>query len=71
VALQHELRLARLGVPELNAAVLGAGKHPLGIGRERDAEDEILRRALVSIARTWGRCGCGAEPDIPGDPQMS
>lgn len=42
VALEHELGVAGAGVPELDAAVLGAREDPLGIGREGDAEDEVL-----------------------------
>ena len=42
MALQHELRVPGARVPELHAAVLGAREDPLGVGGERDAEDEIL-----------------------------
>ncbi len=42
MALQHELRVTRARVPELDAAVLGAREDPLRIRGERDAEDEVL-----------------------------
>ena len=46
--LEHELRVARPRVPELHAAVLGAREHPLRVGRERDAEDEVLDGLLAT-----------------------
>lgn len=46
VALQHELRLAALDVPELDRAVFGAGYDPLAIGRDGDGEDVVLVRQL-------------------------
>lgn len=42
MALQHELRNARVWVPELYAAVLGAGENPVAVGGECDAEHEVL-----------------------------
>lgn len=44
MALEHELRGARLGVPELDAAVLGAGENPCAVGGESNGEDEVLLR---------------------------
>jgi hypothetical protein len=46
--LQHELRVTGARVPELHAAVLGAREHPLRVGGQRDAKNEVLIQALVS-----------------------
>jgi hypothetical protein len=54
VALQHELRVPGAGVPELHAAVLGAREDPLGVGGERDAEDEILLSSVLVSAGIEG-----------------
>lgn len=42
MALQHELRVAGSGVPELHAAVLRAGEDPVSIRCEGNREDEVL-----------------------------
>lgn len=42
MALQHELRISGSGVPELDAAVLGAGEDPVSVWCEGDGEDEVL-----------------------------
>ena len=44
VTLQHQLRVAGAGVPELNAAILGSTEDPHAIGRQGDAENEVLYR---------------------------
>jgi hypothetical protein len=49
VALQHELRVARSRVPELHAAILGSGEHPISVWGESDREDEVLREMSVSV----------------------
>jgi hypothetical protein len=54
VALQHELRVPGAGVPELHAAVLGAREDPLGVGGERDAEDEILLPSVLVLGGIKG-----------------
>lgn len=42
MALQHDVRGARSGVPEVHAAVLGARQDPVAVGGEGDGEDEVL-----------------------------
>lgn len=49
VTLQHELRVARPRVPELHAAILGSGEHPVSVGGESDGENEVLREMSVQI----------------------
>ena len=44
MALEHELRVAGAGIPELDTTVLGTRQHPAGIGRQSDAENEVLGR---------------------------
>ena len=51
VTLQHELRVAGSGVPELDAAVLGTGEDPISVRCESDRENEVLRHILVSCFR--------------------
>lgn len=48
VTLQHELSIAGSWIPELNTAILGAGKNPVSIGSEGNREHEIL------IIVSWG-----------------
>ena len=50
VSLQHELSNTRLGVPELDATVLGTAEHPVAMGRKSDAENKVLSR-VRSVAR--------------------
>jgi hypothetical protein len=42
VPLKHELRNTCMGIPELNAAVLGTTEHPITMRSESNAEHEIL-----------------------------
>jgi hypothetical protein len=42
VTLKHELRASGLGVPELDASVLGPGQYPRSIGRQSNAENKVL-----------------------------
>lgn len=42
MSLQHELRVAGSGIPELNATVLGARENPRSVGGEGNGEDEVL-----------------------------
>jgi hypothetical protein len=42
MALQHELCNTGMGIPELNAAVLGTTEHPITMRCKSDAEHEIL-----------------------------
>lgn len=42
MTLEHELGASGAGVPELDAAVLGAGEDPGSIWSESDTEDEVL-----------------------------
>lgn len=63
VSLQHELRCARPGIPELHAAILGSGQHPVRVRGERNRENKVtvalkrldalaaLRARLVSLTR--------------------
>lgn len=48
MALQHELRAPRARVPELDAAVFGAGEDPGSVGGKGDAEDEVLESVLLA-----------------------
>lgn len=36
MSLQHELRVTRVGVPELHATILATGHDPLAVWRESD-----------------------------------
>lgn len=47
MTLQHELRIACSGIPELNAAVLGPGEYPVSIWGESDGENKVLLDELV------------------------
>lgn len=49
VPLQHKLRRARPGVPELDAPVLGARHDPLGIRRQGNTEHEVLLQVRGSV----------------------
>lgn len=49
VALKHELGAAGAGVPELDAAVLGAGEDPGSVWGEGDTEDEVLENVSIYI----------------------
>lgn len=42
VALQHKLRNASVRVPELDTAVLGSTEDPVTVGREGNAQNEVL-----------------------------
>jgi hypothetical protein len=42
VTLQHELRVAGPGIPELNTSVLGAGEDPVSVWSQRNRENEVL-----------------------------
>lgn len=56
MALEHQLRMASVGIPELDASVLGTAKHPLSIRREGDAKNEVLRhyvRELSISCKIW------------------
>lgn len=41
MTLEHELRRARAGIPELDAAILGSRQDPVGVGGESDGQDEV------------------------------
>lgn len=41
MALKHELCSASTGIPELHAAILRAGEHPVSIGCQGDRENKI------------------------------
>lgn len=49
MSLEHHLRVASPWVPELDTTVLGAGHDPLSIRGQSNAEDEILKVALLAI----------------------
>lgn len=51
VPLQHALRLGRLGIPELHAAILASGRDPLAIRRARDGEHVVLSKRKESTQR--------------------
>lgn len=42
MTLQHELRVASSGIPELNTSILGAGEDPVSIWGQRNRENEVL-----------------------------
>jgi hypothetical protein len=48
VALQHELRVASPGIPELDATVLGTGEDPVSIRGERNGENKVLVHLLAT-----------------------
>jgi hypothetical protein len=43
VSLEHELRVTRARVPELHAAILRTRENPIAVGRQSNAENEVLR----------------------------
>ena len=49
MALQHTLYDRRLRIPELDASILGPAEHPVAIGRESNAQHEVLQDALLEI----------------------
>lgn len=49
VPLEHELGPRSVGVPELDAAILGAGNDPRAVGRDGDREDVVLRPPSISF----------------------
>lgn len=63
MSLQHELRCACPGIPELHAAILGSRQHPVRVRGERNRENKVtvalkrldalatLRARLVSLTR--------------------
>ena len=51
MSLQHELGNAVVGVPELDAAILGTTEHPVAMGRKGDAENKVLSR-VRSVTHT-------------------
>lgn len=70
MALQHELCNTRVGVPELNTAVLGARKHPVAVRCEGNTENEVLVTFECADAlAAWGvsrpeAWGCGQLPHL-------
>lgn len=52
MSLEHELRLARLHMPELDRSIFGSGDDPLPVGGDGDREDVVLRvsGALSSLS---------------------
>lgn len=46
VTLEHNLRVARSGVPELDTTVLGAGHDPLSIRSQCNAENKVLEEKV-------------------------
>lgn len=72
MALEHELRRAGAGVPELHAAVLGARQHPVGVGCEGNRQDKVtvaLKRldALAALGLGVGAAAGAAElPHLDG-----
>lgn len=66
MSLKHELGRSRSGIPELDAAVLGAGQDPVGVGGQRNRQDKVsvtLKRldALAALSASVGRATRGAE----------
>ena len=49
MALQHKLSNARVRIPELDTAVFGTTQNPITMGRESNAEDEVLAYLSVSV----------------------
>lgn len=55
VTLEHELRLCRLRIPELNAAVFGTRDDPRAVGRDVDRQDVVLRHVEMPKSQYEGR----------------
>lgn len=77
MALKHELSRAGAGIPELHAAVLGTGEHPVGIGGECNGEDKVamtLKRldALATLGLSVGTAArAGKLPHLDGSVQRT
>lgn len=41
MSLKHQLRSSRPGIPELDAAVLGSGQDPVGVGGQGNGQDKV------------------------------
>jgi hypothetical protein len=54
MSLQHELGDTRVGIPELDTAVLGTTEHPVAVGRKGDAENKVLSR-VRNVTHTHGK----------------
>ncbi len=72
MALQHHLRVAGAGVPELHAAILGSRQHPVGIRGQSNRQNKVavaLKRldTLAALVIGIGAAAGGAElPHLDG-----
>lgn len=67
MSLEHELRRAGAGIPELDSTVLGSGQHPVGVGGEGNRQHEItvsLKR-LDTLAAFGTGVGTGSGAELP------